>query len=1125
MAIRITRNDAGNCINFVGSSNPSYWNACLSAVINSENNKRVDIINDIRSENEDEIQYEFYAVEFTDFADKDNNQFASAQAMVDYINENANIIGVSGIGADLTDTVVNFRLDQTSTSIIMDNGSEFGVNTIKAVADTDGTIHIHAIGAGVPSGDESAGEHKHFQKLDHTNVQINGVAASGGLNDVVNALNELFTVGPFEAVVISDPYATRVADQAGVDAGYELVGEYVIDPAGDDLATSTQNSHKAGIKSTATINQPGEFFTFQIRGEGQIGFGLIHTQASYDAGLYSGNAIYADPAQYKVQNSQHGGFQFSHHFHPTPNGPWTNYGANTSYSMRSGWSNATDRFISSDEGADWLAGNPVKIKVGIDENSFISIDYYNAAQGRYIPISRSGYPVEEGSEFHLGVSFFNNSARLYSAPKVHLLEEEAPTMYFRYIESPDGNFVFPLFATAEEANYWNEVKGGDGTSHAHTYVDDPTNTTWYMPETYNNMSGYHTNPNDANTDATNTFEGNAITWTEITSLSDADLVPSQFTQSNLTYDEGTALNLQLQPTDTTYTTDATISPSGSGLAWNSSARLLQGTLSDVPSDTTYVVTVVRTNSYGSSTGSFTITATHIPPAVAISGFTHIDSSDPLVDEDTLGDGSAVRVDDTVANGYRFKISDSFVTNNVLPSLQAEGDKVFIGFAPDPVSGWSGVTVGDFNCGFRFQYQGATTVQVTAMLGGTSMGTSINHSYGYSSLGLDFYLSNKDGVLEANYHQSSTSKDSEQTAADGGSWAYTETQDTGVTETRTVVIGTNGTTADIETAGLSEHELPAPPATNTTTWETALDFSGGNEYLKQVNSGFNLNPLRLGGQGSTLLNNGDVTKTAADSAARPFATTIVFMTDRNSSNQHIWNQGRGAGSSDVNIYLRTDASGNLYFGWGRGSNNNECRIAEQMTSNQWYGVYVASKGARFTAGDATDANLADAFDIRFTGASSNWTLGQNLSTTANWISTGNKMDRALGDFTIGGRGGNRNFHGKVASMVITTLQLDSAVPDDTEIGLMISDPKKWEQDYRVGQQFRYNGDSTSTRLYNPSETQTYWSNIIWLMGDGGSDSYANGIRNEVLPTDQNHTKLQLNSMVSDDFHTVSIPGLS
>ena len=133
----------------------------------------------------------------------------------------------------------------------------------------------------------------------------------------------------------------------------------------------TGYANYAGLKSVATIDQAGEYYTFDIRGEGTIGFGLVQTQASFDAGLYSGNVNYANPVNFAAINSAHYGMQFSHWFHPTPNGSWTNYGANTrSYSMRAGWSN----FNGTDEQADWLAGNPIKVRCGIDENGYISIE-------------------------------------------------------------------------------------------------------------------------------------------------------------------------------------------------------------------------------------------------------------------------------------------------------------------------------------------------------------------------------------------------------------------------------------------------------------------------------------------------------------------------------------------------------------------------------------------------------------------------------------------------------------------------------------------------------------------------------------------------------------------------------
>ena len=611
MAIRITRNEAGNCITFVGSSNPVYWNACLSAQINEGNSNLVDIINDIRSANEATIQYEFYAVESSGFADKDGNAFSTPQGMVDYVNTNANVVGVSGTGADLTGVAVNFRLDETSTSIIMDNGASFGVNTIKAVADADGTIHIHAVGAGLPSGPDGASVHKHFEKLIHTNVSVNGTAVAGGLNDVVNTLNELFTVGAFEAVVIADPYSTMIADVAGVDANGALAGN-AVNPSNSDIAAGSANHYnKAGWLSSDTIDQAGEYFSFDIRVEGIIGMGLVVD----DAADINGNTTYGDPTRFcdTSTNSGHWGLQFGHFFHPSPNGPWTNYGANTGYLQGPGWSNATHRFMSSPEGADWLAGNPVKMRVGLDEMGFISIDYYDVSESVWITCARTNYPTLSGVKYKLGIKLCDSYSRLASLPKIHLLEAAAPTMQFRYIESPDGNYEWPLFNTGEEANYYDLNHSGTvgtGTSHTHTYADDATSTTWYMADTGSTMT-------DTAAPSGNTFMGNNINWTEITSLTDAQLAPVAFTFDDISREESTVVNLQLHPAGATFSQSVTVAPTTSGLVYNTGNGYLQGTLTDVGADTVYTVTVIRANSYGSTTSTFTITATDVPVASSL----------------------------------------------------------------------------------------------------------------------------------------------------------------------------------------------------------------------------------------------------------------------------------------------------------------------------------------------------------------------------------------------------------------------------------------------------------------------------------------------------------------------------
>ncbi len=821
-------------------------------------------------------------------------------------------------GNDLTGETIDFKLDDTSTSIMLDNGFAYGVNTIKAVDTGDGLITIKSI----------QGDLEHFIKLDHTNVTLDGDSISGGLNDVINTLNELFTVGAFQSVVISDPYSTMIADVDGV-VTTEAGGAQgtAIETGTDEYGATTGGYNAGGYKTPETINQAGEYFTFDIRNEGVIGFGLIPSDADYANGDFNGNSSYADPSSFcNGPNSGHYGFQFSHWFHPSPNGPWTNYGANTGYSQREGWSNANFAFSLSPEGAKWLNGDVIKMKVGIDENNFIVISYFDESTSLFVPIARTSYPVPNGLEYHLGIKFGDTTVRMVGLPNIHELEDLAPTMTFRYIESPDGNFEYPLFATEEEANYYDEQNGGTGTSHTHTYADDPTNTTWYMPDTNGVMNG-------TSAPAADLTLGQSATYTEITSLTNADLTPPQFSSSDYTYQEGTNVNLQVNPAGASWSTSVSITPSGSGLVYDGYS-VIQGTLNDVSTDTIYTVSVTRANSYGSSIGTFEIQATDVPPV----------------------------------------------------------------------------------------------------------------------------------------------------------------------------------------------------QTNDTPWTKALDFSGSSEHTKQVSNYSSKNPISMGFTGTTVAaHSSDASKTSDAIYSRPWATTMVFKSDGNNSNQHIWNYGEGAGTNDDNIYLRTDQFGALFFGWGRDSAKNEYLIASNLGSAAWYGVYIGYKGARYNSSNATAANLADTFDIRlmfYSGGSWIFNPNPNYGSQNTWTTTGGRMDRAFGgNLTIGGRGSNRSFHGKVASMVVTTLKANQVMPTDNEILKMTTDPIKWVNNFKVGNSYRRASFGSASSNFQINQTNSAEGTQVWLMGDGTLDSYANGMRNYIQIGDQNSTKMQLNSMVSNDIETVSIAGLT
>ena len=96
MAIKVTRNDAGNCITFVGSTNPVYWNSCLEGEINENNANNINVVNKIRTVEEGTVIYEFFDLPYVNFQDRDGNDFVSPSDCAEYITANANVLSNTG---------------------------------------------------------------------------------------------------------------------------------------------------------------------------------------------------------------------------------------------------------------------------------------------------------------------------------------------------------------------------------------------------------------------------------------------------------------------------------------------------------------------------------------------------------------------------------------------------------------------------------------------------------------------------------------------------------------------------------------------------------------------------------------------------------------------------------------------------------------------------------------------------------------------------------------------------------------------------------------------------------------------------------------------------------------------
>jgi len=535
-------------------------------------------------------------------------------------------------------------------------------------------------------------------------------------------------------------------------------------------------------------------------------------------------------------------------------------------------------------------------------------------------------------------------------------------------------------------------------------------------------------------------------------------------------------------------------------------------------------------------------------AVSISGSTYVESITGITQEGPAAnqtgtnifdasDHGWLSIDEQLGAGERLVLSGAFLSD----AADAMGDNTVLNFGVKDTS-WAN-TISDFNTGFeggiRFTMirYSSTDIQMYVYKGESPTaagGTLYTTVAGLTSYNAFLEVTSTGNNVRGGVALTSTNDATTDAYAD---WATTTkiqsgAQGYGITSIDVMVqgfalSGTDTTDADdIDWTGLSEISIPAPAPSLTTSWTKALDFSGSSERALQVTNLSSYNPIRMADLGRTVsahtsFTSGTHTSDRAD--ARPWACAVVFSSDNNSSNQHIWNQGEGAGSTEDNIYLRLDSNRNLYFGWGRTGALNECKLTTlSSTAGTWYGVYVAHTGERLSGSDATATNLADCFDIRIVDLSTG-TVGTNLAISSNWTTTGGRMDRTVaGDLTVGGRGSNRNFHGKVASMVVTTLKQGQTMPTTTEISEMVRDPQQWQIDYKNGQDFRSSISSSTSS--NFTGTSHYNHTQIWLMGDGANDAFAQ-IRNDVSPNTQGGASLNMISMVSNDIETVNISGLT
>jgi hypothetical protein len=282
------------------------------------------------------------------------------------------------------------------------------------------------------------------------------------------------------------------------------------------------------------------------------------------------------------------------------------------------------------------------------------------------------------------------------------------------------------------------------------------------------------------------------------------------------------------------------------------------------------------------------------------------------------------------------------------------------------------------------------------------------------------------------------------------------------------------------------------------WDWGVLMDGSGTYMVTTEFHINTNPevedstrqpMAMGALATTVSGAATAGYTSNDPDSRPWATAVVFSPGWSHENAHyitqnrygeeqvLWCQWGGNDPGDTNIYVSLDQSRNMHFNWGReGIGYNRCDLGTlPLTGDDWYGLYVGHNGARYDAANASAANLAGAFDIRWVNLR-NGVVAPNHSVAANWTSTGVTMATEVSGFTMaGGAEGEKSFVGVIGYWACTTLRTSQPMPDETEIATMIRDPQTWRTSYKVGQPYREANvfpDATGTFTSNTADTQIF-----------------------------------------------------
>ena len=343
---------------------------------------------------------------------------------------------------------------------------------------------------------------------------------------------------------------------------------------------------------------------------------------------------------------------------------------------------------------------------------------------------------------------------------------------FYYVESPDGVFHYPLFKAESDANLVDITEGGSGSSHVHTYADDLTNTTWYMPATNATMSGASAPLNGL------WSNHESVVWNIQTTDVDSNYTP---TFNNITYNvqEGSAINIQYKPAGDAAIYNVTNVPAG----YADNGYAIIGTAEDISNgygqSITHTLNVTKANDFGSVVGTITI---NVLANLAGNEFTLVDDSGAI--KFTQDGGITVLDFNTVTfnagSTYKFYLDGSTLqTNDVVNLVDADGNGI-IGN-----DGLTQIGAGAGYAGAYFQYVIPSDVEPGKFITFTDGATSTSYSDVPLTIAGSTYTAGVTGITQQGPAASQTGTN----GANAGTYAWATIDDTLTAGQRLVLNGT------------------------------------------------------------------------------------------------------------------------------------------------------------------------------------------------------------------------------------------------------------------------------------------------------------------------------------------------